>query len=274
MKFSIPVSLAVLAASSCLAQAADMYQPTGGGYKDGPVYVANTWTGFYVGVNGGYGFNSGQSISYDTGYAGGARDYHAPYDKLDQKGGFGGGQVGYNFQSDHFVYGVEADFQGSGISGSASGTPPYDSWGTYGVKGSLDWFGTVRGRLGYAFGPALLYATGGFAFGDVKGDISYRSSFPSHVVCGACADATGTSHSSDVGTGYTVGGGVEYKLTPKWSVKAEYQYIDLGTHSATTGVSNYPTDTLTLHTKIDDNYSTVRAGLNYHIGDAGYEPLK
>ncbi len=92
------------------ANAADLYRgPAGGGYKDGPVDVVDSWTGFYVGVNGGYGWSANGVIN-------GLTD-DAPHG-ANPEGGFGGGQIGYNWQGiwhPHLVFGVEADIQGSGI---------------------------------------------------------------------------------------------------------------------------------------------------------------
>src|SRR5271165_847298 len=142
------------------ANAADVYVPAaGGGYKDTYVPVAS-WTGFYAGVNGGGAwseFSNQLACPFVTGC-------NTGFGGLSPSGGFGGGQIGYNWQGvwhPHLVLGVEADFQGAGIDDSktVSGTT---------FKSSLDYFGTVRGRIGYAFDRALVYATGGFAYGDVK----------------------------------------------------------------------------------------------------------
>ncbi|HZV21755.1 MAG TPA: outer membrane beta-barrel protein, partial [Hyphomicrobiales bacterium] len=158
-----------------------------GGYKDAPLpYVAAVnWSGAYG------GFNVGTGWLADDGSA-----------LLSPSGGFAGGQIGYNWQGvfgmgPNWVLGVEADLQGSGIEDSSSG-----------LKSSLNWFGTIRGRVGYAFGSTLVYATGGFAFGEVENTV-----FP--------ARATETQ------TGYAVGGGVEYRFNPTWSIKGEYQFISL-----------------------------------------------
>ncbi|MBI4723668.1 MAG: porin family protein, partial [Rhodomicrobium sp.] len=152
------------------ANAADMYgAPAGGGYKDGPAYVGVNWSGLYGGVNVGYG----EHVDYD-----------------DISGGFAGGQIGFNFQRGNLVYGVETDFQFSGIGAS------YNGWlGSASID--LNYFGTVRGRLGYAFDRALVYATGGFAYGELE--------------AAAAIPLLGWSwHGSEVETGYVLGGGVEY----------------------------------------------------------------
>ena len=116
----------------------------------------------------------------------------------------------------NFVFGIEADIQGADITGSGT------SIGTGALHGedNLDWFGTVRGRVGYAVGAALLYGTGGVAFGGVQDKLTVVGATKSH-------DATDT--------GYAAGGGVEYAFAPSWSGKVEYQYINLGNDTVTNG---------------------------------------
>jgi outer membrane immunogenic protein len=204
------------------ANAADVYR---GSYKDGPAYVAVNWSGFYAGVNVGYGGAADDSSSV-----------------LSPSGGFGGGQIGYNWQGvfglgPNVVLGIEADLQGSGLEDSA-----------FFAKSSLNWFGTVRGRIGYAFGPTLVYATGGFAFGEVENTV-----VPLRV--------------TETQTGYVIGAGVEYKLNPAWSVKGEYQFISL---DASDPLGAGP---LGLTSGNRSEVNTVRVGLNYHFGQS-FEPLK
>jgi outer membrane immunogenic protein len=235
------------------ANAADMYVPgpaAPGGYKDAP-YVA-TWAGFYAGVNGGYGWNANDVLSVPVEPVP-ANEFHG----LHPQGGFGGGQVGYNWQGVwhlQLVLGVEADIQGAGIEDKAMGLGadhvPF--------KSSLDWFGTVRGRLGYALGPSMLYATGGFAYGGLHNETDLGSS---HFT------------SSGTATGYVVGGGVEYKFNPSWSVKAEYQYINLGRNDPALNGVTLCTPAVFGQKCEDDAFHTVRAGINYHFGSI-YEPLK
>ncbi len=177
MKLGAFVALSLMAAASSAAQAADVYSAPTGGYKDGPPYVVANWAGYYAGVNGGYGWTSDQALDYQFN-SGTWGPYSDPHQSLSQSGGFGGVELGRNWQSGRFVYGVETDFQVSAISGSVYGTNPSDTLDQVGVKSSLDWFGTVRGRLGYDFGPVLAYATGGFAYGRVEDDITYLSNFP------------------------------------------------------------------------------------------------
>jgi outer membrane immunogenic protein len=236
------VWLALLGATATVlpASAADLYRnrepaPPPVSYV-APVGQPNTWAGFYIGVNGGYGWGDGG----DT-FTRGANTYT----RAQPEGGFGGGQLGYNFQSGSFVYGLETDFQGGDITDSVTA-------GGVTSRERMDWFGTARGRLGFAAGPALLYGTGGFAYGDVKQHA---------LIGGAGFENAGTR------TGYTVGGGLEFKLTSAWSLKGEYQYLDFGSEKLTDPAGAATGD-------LDTNFHTARIGLNYRFGGGGYEPLK
>lgn len=236
------------------AHAADMYRAEGG-LKDGPAYIpVNTWTGFYVGVNGGYGWNNDSDNI--TSFIGNYKVFTSK--GFDSQGAFGGGQLGYNWQRGQLVLGVETDLQGSGIEDDTRVSPVPGF--TRHLHQSLDWFGTVRGRVGYAFDRALVYATGGFAYGRV--DSSVNTSFLGTPIA--------QFGKNDVETGFVVGGGLEYKIAPSWSIKGEYQFIDLGSQKLTGSIA----DVIPLHSNdVDNNFHTVRVGVNYHINQ-GYEPLK
>ncbi len=247
----------VLASASVIAltaaaNAADMYRApeASGGYKDGPAYVAVNWSGFYAGVNGGYAWSQNSHQLADAPYSLGGSS---------PSGGFGGGQMGYNWQGvwhPNLVLGLEADIQGAGVSDKQ-----FDTAGNrYFTNSSLDWFGTLRGRIGYGFDRALIYGTGGFAYGGVHNHVDYSSNFPGDIF-----------NKSTTATGYVVGGGVEYKINPAWSVKAEYQYINLGKNDPVRATYG---SFASAGTKLeDDAFHTVRFGLNYHVLP-GYEPLK
>ena len=205
--------------------AADMYSHAG--IKDETVDVPPvTWTGYYVGVQGGYGLgNLDGNVFYSPA---GVPTYHiAGKQKTDFQGAFGGGQIGYNKQFGRAVVGVEADFAGSDLTGDATfrthnygiGVNDYDFKE---FKANIDYFGTVRGRAGYAFGNVLPYVTGGFAYG--------------HTKLNNTVTWEGTPYVSDINsaeatlTGWTLGGGLEANISGNWSVKAEYLYVDLGNH--------------------------------------------
>ncbi len=234
------------------ANAADVYGPAGG-YKDGPAYVSASWTGFYLGVNGGYGWSPYSDQLADR-MIGDTLGGNSP------SGGFGGGQLGYNFQRDSLVFGIETDIQGSGI-----GDKKFDTAGNrYYTNSSLDWFGSLRGRIGYASSQALVYGTGGLAYGGIRNRVDYSSQYPSDIF-----DINRTA------VGYTVGGGIEFKVNPAWSVKAEYQYINLGTNDPVrAGDGRTYGSYAAVGTKLDDDaFHTVRLGVNYRLVPA-YEPLK
>ena len=147
------------------ASAADM--PVKAPYVKAPVAMVYDWTGFYIGVNAGVGI--GRDYTRMAIPAG--PSFEASY--LNPQGGLGGGQIGYNWQSPNtflgaIVLGVEADIQGTGMRDNYScliGCLPAQNL-NYNQR--LDWFGTVRGRVGLATGPVLSYVTGGWAYGSVK----------------------------------------------------------------------------------------------------------
>jgi outer membrane immunogenic protein len=239
------------------ASAADLYRnpPPASTYVPPAAYVDTySWAGFYAGINGGYGWTGDNG---SIGYGGGIFDGDSS-GRAQPQGGFGGGQIGYNFQSGSIVYGVETDFQGSGISDRVTGTTALGNGFT--SRESIDWFGTVRARLGYSFGRVLVYGTGGFAYGNVR----ERALLADTGGDSASLGANGTQ------TGWVAGGGIEYKVTPNWSVKGEYQHIDLGTeklYGFDSGGSAVTTNSL------ETSFDTVRLGLNYRFG-GGAEPLK
>jgi outer membrane immunogenic protein len=244
------------------ANAADLYRGPAGGLKDEPYVSVDSWTGYYVGVNGGYAWSADNDQFARPGSTCSVLSTNCPavypaFGGLNPEGGFGGGQVGYNlqgaFHTPWLVIGVEADIQGADISDSATVSVPKSSFDS-----KLDWFGTARGRIGYATDRALFYFTGGAAIGDLQKSADFRPSG------GSLYTFDGT-----VG-GYVLGGGIEYKITPAWSLKAEYQYLNFGQNvpANSSGVelaSNFK--------RVDDAYHTVRLGLNYHFV-SGYEPLK
>jgi outer membrane immunogenic protein len=189
---------------------------------DPPVYIpppppAFSWTGFYIGINGGYG---GDKFEYPFGLfvPGAAVTGNA---SLTSGGFLGGGQVGFNYQflGSNVVTGIEADLDASSIRGQLAASinaPGASLNASAGTK--LDYLGTVRGRLGYAFGNILPYATGGFAYGRTT----------SFVNLAGLGGAIGLSENNDR-VGWVVGGGLEYAITHNLTFKTEYLYANLGT---------------------------------------------
>jgi outer membrane immunogenic protein len=248
----------IFAITAPAANAADIYRAPPQSYKDAPVFEppANSWAGFYIGVNGGYAWNnSGNSVNYNDGGAGfiGGADRSA---RAQSEGGFGGGQIGYNIQRGSLVIGFEADFQGGDISGTAASTTATGLDAR--SRERADWFGTARGRLGYAMDSTLIYFTGGFAYADLHQSAIVTDGFDAVRV-----------RKNDLQTGYVLGGGIEYKLTPSWSLKGEYQYINLGNDN----LAGVDTTGAAVRTNgLDTSFHTARIGLNYRFG--GYDSLK
>lgn len=214
--------LALAMASPSLA--ADLPRPA---YK-APVYVAPlfSWTGFYVGISGGYGF--GKSDWSSTATTGDTKP----------KGALAGATLGYNLQTGAWVWGVEADISASWMKDSAETGTGVCSGGGCETKNS--WFGTARGRIGYAWDRWLPYITGGAAFGDIK-----------------MTRNTGLSE-SETRVGWTAGLGVEYAFLGAWSAKLEYLYADLGKAECSATTCGIATD-------VDFKANIIRAGLNYRF---------
>lgn len=211
--------------------------------KGPPVYTPPppplpTWTGFYLGVNGGYG---GGNVSFNTFDPAGLLVLH---NSVSSGGFIGGGQGGFNYQfpTSNFVLGGEADFDGSTVRGSyQSFVPPAAALGT--VSGKLDWLGTARARLGLAFGNILPYVTGGFAYGHVD-------------TLSSIAGPGATFSIGQTLPGWTAGAGLEYAITHNLSFKTEYLYVDLSNENFQVPGS---AATHTTHPTLN----VVRAGLDW-----------
>jgi len=232
-----------------------------------PVAPWYDWTGFYVGINGGYSW--GRSATNYTGTAGVGFVPFSTSRSMD--GGLGGGQIGYNWQPSHnWVFGVEADIQGTGQRGTAT-LPPVTTiiagvavttlttTGTLAQK--LPWFGTARLRLGYEpTDHGLLYVTGGLAFGEVD---STASTTLVVVTPGGTAAANASTSANTTKAGWTIGAGAEWVLSSRWTAKVEYLYMDLGNVNNTfAGVGAFTVLGTSSH--ITDNIA--RVGLNYRFG--------
>jgi len=258
-----------------------------------PVFVpvpVFTWTGFYAGINAGYGFGTGNDNNRTTTvlatapvFAPGAVGAAVFNNRNNNEGFVGGGQIGYNYQftpGSGVVIGVEADAQyvdfgsqrnNASIIGANVNNLTFVN--PNGLSG-LDYFGTVRGRLGYAFDRTLVYGTGGFAYG------------------GGGGNDFGLPNSSrnDFRTGWTAGGGIEYALptdsflnffrSSAVTLKIEGLYVSLDRDNANNGVFAYSRTTNTAFrvntpyavavsgytNRREDEFAIVRAGLNYKFG--------
>jgi len=186
-----------------------------------PVAIYN-WTGFYIGAFGGYASENTDATP-------------------KMSGGFAGGTIGYNWQTNNFVFGLEADGGWADVGASFTGLVPIVGGPLVPatLTSRIDALGTVRGRVGFAVDKVLFYGTGGYAWINNKNSIT------------ALGLTTSESHFH---SGWTVGAGIEAFFAPQWSVKGEYLFRSLGSE-------NYfgtPSGTLELH--------SVQVGVNYHFG--------
>jgi outer membrane immunogenic protein len=231
------------------AKAADVNTP---GSKAAPYVPLGYWSGFYFGANAGYGWGGS---STPTGFDATANKAGTDtFPAFQPKGGFGGAQIGYNWRNGHLLFGVESDFQGSGISDNFSAEALSGSR-KIAARDNLDWFGTARGRAGYAFDNALVYFTGGLAYGQINERIDIVPFFP--------GSSAAFVQRNGIATGFVVGGGIEYAFNPAWSVKGEYQFIDLGS-AHLTGINT--TFNSPRSSDVDNTFHTFRIGVNYHFG--------
>jgi len=235
-----------------------------------------SWTGYYVGVNLGYSWGRSHTdysaVSTNNGLV-----PETTSDSVDMNGVIGGGQVGYNYQfSPNYVAGIEADIQASAERGSGNPlvctNPQACDFGnindSYTEK--LEWFGTVRGRLGYLTTPnVLVYGTAGFAYGELKRDDNYIYSGFGFCASGTPPNCTPQSNStSAIKPGWTAGAGMEMKLWGNWSGRIEYLYMELaglGTSSFVLTNGNPPLPPFVTLTTTSHNFTDniLRVGLNY-----------
>jgi outer membrane immunogenic protein len=205
-KFVLRVLALIVAGWTTSSAAADLNYGPRGAYTVNQPLNAFSWAGPYLGGN--------------LGYAWGSVDNNPA-----KPSGFSGGvQGGYNWQNGPWVFGIEGDIQATGAEET------FAPW-----KFSNPWFGTVRGRAGYAFHNVLFYGTGGLAFGELR------------------AETFGLSE-THTNAGWTLGAGAEMGFAPNWSAKIEYLFVDLAdSNFVITGASN------------GYHFGLVRAGVNYHF---------
>jgi outer membrane immunogenic protein len=189
-----------------------------------------TWDGFYLGgqIGGGWATDKiSESTAFVPPLTGSA--------SLGETGTIGGAHAGYNWQFGSMVTGLEGDFEGTsqrkssncliadaGAGNAAPGTC-FPSALDFSFRTALPWQGSARVRLGYAFDNVLVYGTGGVAIADIA--TRYTQSFPGAAI------GNGSQSFDQTAVGFTVGGGLEYAITPNWSARAEYRFSDFGKFS-------------------------------------------
>ncbi len=237
-----------------------------------------TWDKWYVGLNGGYSWGRSETSGTFYNNLTGVQLSPTQYTTLNLDGGVFGGQIGKNWQSDKWVFGIEADGQWSGQKGSGlftCVTPTAPPGGvcnlitagpgagvspTTTFNQEIEWFATFRGRVGGLITPsALLYVTGGLAVAGIN---------TNGVISGFTAQQVATSVAwgrDDTKWGWVIGAGLEARLGGNWTGKIEGLYMDYGS------VSGAPVLT-TSNPQLRFGYTSditdvvVRAGVNYHFG--------
>jgi outer membrane immunogenic protein len=196
---------------------------------------AFSWAGFYIGVNAGLGWANSGAINITDPRVG-----QVNMNTVGKTGFVGGGQIGYNWQHERWVFGLETDIQYSDLKSGVS----WAAYEWFGYQSSnSQYLGTVRGRVGYAFDRTLIYLTGGLAYGGLNGN---------------------WWHGSTSNQGWTLGGGIEYAFTDNWTGRIEGLYVDLnsGNHSAS-HTRNGVLGTYTVSGNSGSGGGIVRAAVNY-----------
>lgn len=234
-----------------------------------------TWTGFYAGVNVGAAFNHGSmtvSPSNDFRFVG-INNFGSWRKTEDETSFVGGAQVGYNYQMGNIVLGAEADFSFADLKneqsgyGSRPGGGPFLFEHSFRTRTKVDWFGTLRARVGFTpLERLMVYGTGGLAYGQVKTTASELE----YVTAGGLPawDDSWAGSKNDTRFGWTLGAGAEYAITNNLSLKAEYLYVDLGKQRVGTIYNNIdPALMGTTGATVESatKFSVVRAGLNYRF---------
>jgi outer membrane immunogenic protein len=279
-------ALAALGAGSALAADMPVKAPV---YKAPPPPAVYSWSGFYIGANIGGAWSRNNSDGYN-GLVFPAFAALPPEVAVitifpgqlgtlagtgNRSGVIGGGQIGYNWQVQQFVLGVEADAEGTGLHGlGASATrtfagglvlgPPLTQTVTVN-SGNIDWMASFRGRVGVAADRALFYLTGGAAVAGIGGSTTTVNNGPGIAIPAGSFSATNAGTTTRWGA--TVGGGVEWAFANNWSVAGEYRHSDFGNRGTAFTIPDGFGGVLTtgtLNARLTVDQATAR--LNYRFG--------
>jgi outer membrane immunogenic protein len=219
-----------------------------------PVVAVFNWTGVYMGINAGYVW-ARDDVTWTTNGLGIAQPIAtAATGTINANGFTAGGQVGWNYQINQLVFGIEADLNYTDLKGARSSVPGAPFVNAMRSTYESLWLGTVRARLGYATGQALFYVTGGLAIAEVEFGDSLGIAAP-----------FSTNGSNGIRYGWTAGGGVEWALTQNWSVKAEYLFVDLGGANYSNLCTGAGVCTTGVTLDHDAHQHIARIGINYRF---------
>jgi outer membrane immunogenic protein len=207
--------------------------------RKAPAYAPFTWTGFYGGVNLGYGWGDPQITTLVRSFVEpgpGSASSAAEGTSNSARSALGGFQAGYNLQAGSWVYGVETDLSVTKLQAAApsvgtsatafAGVDAASLQATTNATASIDWFGTLRARLGFAWDRVLIYGTGGFAYGSVR--LTDGAFFNGSAGDGSVFNSAGNPKNSVVKGGWTAGGGIDYAYTNNIILSFTYMHVDLG----------------------------------------------
>jgi outer membrane immunogenic protein len=225
-----------------------------------PVAVAAVynWTGFYIGGHAGYGWGETNSTILESSNAFPA----GTVNKNEFDGVLAGGQIGLNYQTGQWVFGVEADFSWSDINGDNVHPAVNPVARQSETHSEVSWVITLTGRLGITTGPALFYVKGGGAWADFDSQ--------SQTINTTNGDITQATSGGETRFGWIVGGGLEYAFAGNWSAKVEYNYLDFGKERVTRSGYNFVNDEpVTNQRDADTHLHIVKFGINYRFGVGG-----
>ena len=296
----ILLALSALAIGTAAASAADI-APKYTKAPPPPPPPPCIWCGFYIGLNGGWAGTTGGNNSVLASHF--ESDEVPAFTNIflgnglnnqNTSGGFGGGQIGYNWVfpggmggagyggASGWLVGVEADIQGASLHRSspvlffpdvsAPTTDAFADSATLTADSRLDWFGTLRGRFGFATGPVLFYGTGGLAYGGVTNNLLVTFNDADTALSAVSLN----NNNTNTRWGWVAGVGIEWMFAPNWSLKGEYQYIDLGSVTQTstalveTQLIGSEIEGVIGTRRVNERFNTVRIGVNYHFGGPGY----
>jgi outer membrane immunogenic protein len=213
------------------------------------------WTGFYVGGNIGYAFE-GQGDRVGVGSNKGLPKTH--FGDLDITGITGGAQIGGDWQAGAAVFGIVADVQAADINDDFTRrlTLKNGTHLTTDAESQVDWWGTVRGRLGWAFNNVLIYGTGGLAWGSINYDVFTKNT-----------DNGVNAHMSDDYTewGWTAGGGIDWGITENWTVGGQVLYVNLGEKQITGRTNRFADTNEVLRTDATPDFWVARFLVNFRF---------
>jgi outer membrane immunogenic protein len=238
--------------------------------------VMDSWTGFYAGFNGGgvWGRDHLSAAPADPGTTAfwapcntaGACPFDYGHGGTGSSGEFGG-QIGYNWQVNSVVYGIESDIQWTDVKSSVSIALPNTGTGFVPFSGTasskLEWFGTTRGRLGFLAQPnLLLYGTGGVGYGSVSNFWNGAFAAPANQIVNGGA--------SDTRVGWVAGAGIEWKVNRSWIVGVEYLHMELDSMSfGATGFGSAGCSAANCNFNVSSSTfktDSVRARVSYQFG--------